>query len=57
MNLAGAIGSGVGGPTVSRCAQMHVVDDVPLAPNDDVQEGGDEPPELEVVTAGEDLTL
>jgi hypothetical protein len=35
-HLAGAIGSGVGGPTagttVSRCAQMLVVDDVPLAP-------------------------
>ena len=60
-HLAVAIGSGVGGPTagttVSRCAQMPVVDDVPLAPNDDVQEGGDEPPELEVVTAGEDVTL
>ena len=60
-HLAVAIGSGVGGPTagttVSRCAQMPVVDDVTLAPNDDVQEGGDEPPELEVVTAGEDVTL
>jgi hypothetical protein len=36
---------------------MPVVDDVPLAPNDDIQEGGDEPPELEVVTAGADVTL
>ena len=42
---------------VSRYLQMPVVDDVALAPNDDVQEGGDEPPELEVVTAGEDVLL
>jgi hypothetical protein len=60
-HLAGAIGSGVGGPTagtaVSRCTQMPVVDDVPLAPTDAVQESGDEPPELEVVTAGEDVSL
>jgi hypothetical protein len=56
MNLAGATGSGVGGPTASRCTQRPVVD-VTLAPTDDVQEGGDEPPELEVVTAGEDVTL
>ena len=36
---------------------MPVVDDVTLAPNDDIQEGGDELPELDVVTAGEDVAL
>ena len=56
-HLASAIGSGVGGPTASRCAQMPVVDDGSLAPDDDVQEGGEEPPEREVLTAGEDVTL
>jgi len=44
MDPTGAIGSGAGGPTVSRCAKGPVVDDVPLAPTDDVQESsGDEP--------------
>jgi len=36
---------------------MPVFDDVTLAPTDDVQEGGDEPPELDIVTAGEDVLL
>jgi hypothetical protein len=33
-HLAGTIESGVAGTTVSRCVQMPVVDDVPLAPKD-----------------------
>ena len=69
-HLAGASGPGVGGPTagttVTRCAEMPVVDGVSLAPDSNVPEGegdgegtGKEEtlPELEVVTAGEDVTL
>ena len=70
-HLAAAVAvAGVGGPTagttVTRCAEMPVVDGVSLAPDSNVPEGeGDGEgagktetlPELEVVTAGEDVTL
>jgi hypothetical protein len=54
---------GTAGTTVSRCIEMPVEDDVSLAPTEDsdgeinVEDGDeDEPPELEVVRANEDVT-